>query len=93
MQTSRLIKAIQKVGIEIKDLSQEIRDWRTGEKKTRREYVAYGPKYKVHWYDQEGSAICVSVRTKNEHIDCSRDYFPGRFAHTIKDAVKSLQEA
>lgn len=90
MKTTSLIKAIEKAGIKVKDLSEELTDMFTQEKYMRRQYIAFGPKYKVHWYDQKGSAICVQIQRLNDENDSQKDHFPGWFAHTIKEVIADI---
>lgn len=90
MKTTSLIKAIEKAGIHVKDLSEERTDMFTKEKYISRAYIAFGPKYKVHWHDQKGSATCIQIQRLNDRNDSQRDHFPGWFAHTIKEVIADL---
>lgn len=93
MKTSSLKKAIEKMGFKVMESQRPFRNILTGQMDNgRSEFYAQGNKYKVHWYDQEGSAICVQVQKIGDENDSQSDYFPGYFADTIKEIIRSLNE-
>lgn len=42
--------------------------------------------------DQEGEAINVYIRRKNQHDDIQSDYFAGSFYHSIKSALSAFEQ-
>ena len=92
MKTENLIKRLKREGFKVVDLSREIKDFITGETSLRKEYSVKGGKYGVHWYDQDGEAICVQVKRNNDRNDIQSDYFAGWFADTIKEVIADLKK-
>jgi hypothetical protein len=90
MKTKSLVKALEKVRLNVESKENILRDWITGEVGIQKEYWCKGKKDRVHWYDQEGNAVCVKVQKIGECDDSQRDYFPGFFADTIKEVVMWL---
>ena len=79
MKVKSLVNALTKLGLEIKVNSNG-------------QYYCKGQSYVCSWYAQNENAICVNVRRHNDHHDSQSDYTAGSFAHTIKQAVKWIQE-
>lgn len=55
-----------------------------------RTHKYYNNKYILEIIDQEGTAVSVNLRNKNEHKDIQSDYFPGSYYHSIKSVVKAF---
>jgi hypothetical protein len=84
MNVSRLIKALQKAGLEVKKIEGYERRFEC--------------KNSTHILDFHESnhcpdeAQCVHVQKINDLPNMYSDYFPGYFCKTIKQAVKSMTE-
>lgn len=93
MKTSSLIKALEKHGLTVEMKQDTVFDFITQERVLcSPEYWVTGNAHKVHWYDQNGSAVCVQVQKNGQYNDSQRDYFPGFFANTIKIVIKYLTQ-
>lgn len=53
-----------------------------------RTYTAKNNYNIITWIDQEGEAICIRVRSKNDKDEMVSDYTAGVFVDTIKEALK-----
>lgn len=82
MNNKRLVNALTKAGFEVKS------DINRGQDNYR---FAVNGDYVVSWYIQDERAVCVSMNKLSHPSDSMTDYFPGSFAHTIKEAVKHLK--
>ena len=76
MTTSKLLQAIEKQGIKAVYVD--------------RRYTARTDKRELSFIDQAGDAICVRVRSLNDHDDSMTDYHAGVYYDSIKWAVNSL---
>ena len=92
MKSENLIKKLEKEGFKVIDFSREIRGFITNQKALIKEYAAKGVKYGVHWYDQEGKAVCVHIKKLEDETDSQRDHFPGWFCDTIKEVINDLKK-
>jgi len=91
MKTSRLIKALEKAGLRVENVKRSFYDHFTSDyKESRNEYFCKNDKNKVHWYDQDGSAICVQIMGIKQNNDSQSDYFPGYFCKSIKQVVNGM---
>lgn len=91
MKTTNLIKALEKSGIKIECCERWGVDYGANTKvRQSDEYFGDNGKYKIHFYDQDGFASCVLVMRMQEERDIMRDYFPGYFADSIKDAIRLM---
>jgi len=89
MKTQSLIKAIEKSGIKVEKNVRDFLDY-DGIPGQSISYFAKGNRYKVHWHESEGNADCVQVQQLHESNDSMTDYFPGYWANTIKQVIRSL---
>jgi hypothetical protein len=80
MKSQSIIHALSKQGIQVKICS-----------KHRKQYEASGATYKVHWFDQDGDAVCVQVRRYNDHDNAMEDYTAGFFAKTVKTVTQYIK--
>ena len=75
MKTKSLINAFKKAGL------------RAGKvPRNERKYAVEGKEI-CTWFDSEGEASCIHVTSNRETSDLMTDYFPGTFAHSMKQAV------
>lgn len=81
MKHERLIKEIEKLGLEVKQPK-----YCNGNPS----FYAEGEEYICSWYKQDDNAICVNLRRDNDHHDYQSDYTAGFFADTYKEVKKYL---
>lgn len=75
MKTSNAIKKLEKAGAKVELL------WKN-------KYSAQFKSHVVEFINQDGSAICIIVRNKNDHDDIMTDYHAGTFFSSIKSAIE-----
>lgn len=90
MKTKNLIKALEKNGLQAVLEEKTHRDYFEGGTWVSRLYVCKGRKKKVTWHDQDGNVTSAQVQKHSERNEIESDYFPGYFAHTIKEILEDL---
>lgn len=75
MKTVNAIKKLEKAGAEIK-----VRD--------NKFYTAFIGNDAIDFIDQDGSAICIRIRSKNDHDDSMTDYSAGVYCDNLTQALR-----
>lgn len=78
MKTKSLLRALEKAGVG--PVASNGRQF----------YARFGGRV-ISWYDQDGEAIAVSVRSENDRDDPQSDYFAGSFTPTLKTALRWIR--
>ena len=93
VQTTRLIKALEKAGYEVKMTQSAIYDHDSGGYVlSSKSYFCDSENRNLTWHDQNGYVVCLHAKHKSQIADSQSDYFPGYFVDTIKQAINSLKE-
>lgn len=91
MKTKNLIKALEKIGVEIKVDQREVYDhFEKKYTKTTPNYYGDNGKNKINFYDQGGEVVCCQVMGIKSNNCYMSDYFPGYFARSIKSAIAGM---
>jgi hypothetical protein len=91
MKTKNLIKALEKIGVELKVDQRRVYDHFAKEyQMSTPNYYGDNGKNKISFYDQGGEVVCcqvMGIRCENDYMS---DYFAGYFARTIKSAINGM---
>lgn len=73
MQTINAITKLTKAGFQVTNSGNR--------------YHATANNQVISFFDQQGSVICINVRSQNDHDDAMSDYSAGVFCDNLKQAI------
>lgn len=101
MNIARLVKALEKAGVEVKKIDRNeykkaighyTEDFIVYECKSSTHKCTIYPNGRLNDGTLNESCYSVQVMRRNESNDSQSDYFPGWFAKTIKSVVQGMTE-